>query len=564
MKINKILLGAFALSMTFASCSNDEPAKGPNEGGNTDGEKYVAVRIQSASDNASRADEAGEGFEVGIGSENTVTAENVRFYFFINDGRPFVMNSVGVNGEVTPSNMVKPYELNTVINTDGTPGSIDGMLVLGTPAEGYKGNSPAYVVCVANPTSTMPFSNFANKKLQNLIKEWNAAPKKTADDLFAMTSSTYVDGGKIVYWTDLNGKIETSASAAKKNPADIYLERLVSKVRVSEGIETKPVQKFNATASKYENATFDISVLGENNKVSVNKNVNLEVQLTGWQLRNTATGNYCFKNLDEDWLTTAPFENWYSTTLHRSYWTMPYSQSAGQIENKTFSLKEGDKQFPNKNFSSASPKENIVYCYENTIQSEDVVITKKDEDGNVVSTTVTTKAETNREVASTAIIVRGIVKLQGTDTGLNLCEWGGQYYTEEALQQTIADNYNSDKDETAKITRDKVEFKEYNQPGARSNTYYAVINGTIHGDYRYNNIRRWIGGVTSYNVNIKHNSTLYGIVRNHIYDYKLTNVVGLGVPGEQIKNPDPETETYLAARVHVLNWRVVSNNVTLE
>ena len=82
MKINKFLLGAFALSVGFASCSNEEPIKGDN-GGATDGEKYVTVRINSVGDIGSRADTDNdfEGPAEGS-SEGNVTEENIRFYFF--------------------------------------------------------------------------------------------------------------------------------------------------------------------------------------------------------------------------------------------------------------------------------------------------------------------------------------------------------------------------------------------------------------------------------------------------------------------------------------------------
>ena len=54
-----------------------------------------------------------------------------------------------------------------------------------------------------------------------------------------------------------------------------------------------------------------------------------------------------------------------------------------------------------------------------------------------------------------------------------------------------------------------------------------------------------------------------GVVRNHIYDYKIDGIVGLGVPGNEPNIPDLN-ETYLAARLYILEWHVVSNNVTLE
>lgn len=85
---------------------------------------------------------------------------------------------------------------------------------------------------------------------------------------------------------------------------------------------------------------------------------------------------------------------------------------------------------------------------------------------------------------------------------------------------------------------------------------------------RYFDIERWVDGQTSFYVNIKHanngNTPLYGVVRNHIYDYTFDNVIGLGLPGNTPENPVDETESYIAARLNVLNWKVVSNTVTLE
>ena len=56
---------------------------------------------------------------------------------------------------------------------------------------------------------------------------------------------------------------------------------------------------------------------------------------------------------------------------------------------------------------------------------------------------------------------------------------------------------------------------------------------------------------------------LTGVVRNHIYDYVIDGIVGLGTPGNETENPKV-IESYLAAHVRILNWRTVSNTVTLE
>lgn len=61
----------------------------------------------------------------------------------------------------------------------------------------------------------------------------------------------------------------------------------------------------------------------------------------------------------------------------------------------------------------------------------------------------------------------------------------------------------------------------------------------------------------------------YGVVRNHSYQVVINSVTGLGTP---VYNPDdvidPEQpkdeESYLAARIKVLSWRVVKSTVDLK
>lgn len=86
----------------------------------------------------------------------------------------------------------------------------------------------------------------------------------------------------------------------------------------------------------------------------------------------------------------------------------------------------------------------------------------------------------------------------------------------------------------------------------------------------------WDNGAAYYYTDIQHLGTaadngLYGVVRNHIYDIKINSVYGLGTP---VYDPDGETpiipqkpkedDTYIAAQIHILSWRVVNNNVDLE
>lgn len=546
MRKSKILLGALAaLSMGFYSCSNEDA---PNAGGGTtfDGDRYVAVRIQSVGSNGTRAEE----FEPGIENENNISAENIRFYFFTADKRPFVMSMTGVNGEVSNTNMVKPISITQDNLTDGTATSINGVLVLGTEAEGYKGNEPKYVVCVANPTSNIPFEDFANQTMDKLLNIKADAPDNlTAESSFVMTSSSYVDG-QHVYFTDLTGKIKESAAAAQGEPADIFIERLASKVRVT-GIKEWAVKE--KVGNNLQDATFNIHVIN-NGVLSVEEDVKLNIELTGWRLRNLAMNNYAIKNLKTEWISNPPYQNWIAwndATLHRSYWTSPSSQTENDIQLAGFDI-ENSAQFSLKNWDNTAPKNNLAYCYENDFQPA---------------------SASDRENHATAIVVRGVVKNTTSNEAIKLCKWGGDYYTEDALKQVFVNSYNENKNEADKKTANDVKFKPYTQTGAQSNTWYAYIDlgddGEVHNNYRFSNISRWVDGQTSYVVNIKHatlpnGDALYGVVRNHIYEYEFTNVVGLGVPGNDPKNPDPEKETYLAARVHVLNWHLVRNSIVLE
>lgn len=125
MKTTKFFLGAFAallMGATMASCSNDEPAAGGENNENSSvGDRYISVRIFNPS-NTSRA--AGEGFEEGVGNENAISAENIRFYFFNANQQPFTLVASNVNGELSNTNMVKPISL--------TPNTQDGNEVTAT------------------------------------------------------------------------------------------------------------------------------------------------------------------------------------------------------------------------------------------------------------------------------------------------------------------------------------------------------------------------------------------------------------------------------------------------
>ena len=88
--------------------------------------------------------------------------------------------------------------------------------------------------------------------------------------------------------------------------------------------------------------------------------------------------------------------------------------------------------------------------------------------------------------------------------------------------------------------------------------------------------KAWVNGMAYYVVDIEHfkkNSSdvnpVYAVIRNHSYQINVQSVVGLGTPviNDEDDIPTPvkpeDTETYIAAKINVLAWKTVSNNVVL-
>ena len=91
----------------------------------------------------------------------------------------------------------------------------------------------------------------------------------------------------------------------------------------------------------------------------------------------------------------------------------------------------------------------------------------------------------------------------------------------------------------------------------------------------------WSDGHTYYYLDIEHTSGMISgtpkvnkaVIRNHVYQINITGIVGLGTPiYVQSEGDDPEipevvkptdTETFLAAQINILSWKIVNNDVVL-
>lgn len=540
---SRFYFGALAvMALGLTGCATDEPNP---DGGNvsTGDNRYMAVRISAVDD--TRALPGASDFEEGQGNENTITADNIRFYFFTAEGQPFVMQLTNVNGEVSHTNMVKPNEI-TVNTTNGeTPTNIEGMLILGKPSgAGYQVATPEKVVVVANLKESTSeggktYANFANKSIAEMQNIIIGASSLNSSDSFTMTSSTYLDNsGNVVCYTDVTGNIKTTETAAKASPAHIYVERLASKVRVN-GLGTYNVKKRN------EDGTLSDAEFLVRNDGGAAETMKLKVTLEGWRLINTASSSYGLKDISG--LTSDnPYTDWNDTGRHRCYWANT-TPSSTNITNKTFDLSDASL-FSLGNFDSSTPSANIAYTYENTHVQP-------------------TNGATDRSDLATGIVVRATIKTADNQP-INLVRWGTEYFTLTYFKDVVVNAWNNAyPDEEDAVANDVALVKELNEDGSEKNTYKVTVKGNDFSG-QFNALTWWKDGVTTYRVNILHHTdgtnSLFGVVRNHIYDYTFNNVIGLGLPGEDPVNPPTPTDSYLAAVVNVLKWHIVSRETVLE
>lgn len=543
MKNSKLFLGlAAALSMGFASCSDDAQGNVPDnpaEGGT----KYMSVVIKNVDD--SRALPADTDFEgpAKDSQESTITKDNIRFYFFTDKGSPFIMSTVNVNGTVTKTNMVAPTAISQINNTNGAAATFNGVLVLGLPDTengGYEGNTPAKVVAIVNPRHADGFEYYAQKTLNQLYQE-SVTLNNLEFDKFTMVSSSYVD--KVngvdteIFWTDVTNNIKDTQAAAEADPAQIFLERLAAKVRVK-GLGDYTVKERDASDALVDK-TFRI---WEN--ADAPTETKLTVTLAGWKLLNRAAHTYGIKHIG-DFISNPPYDDWNDAARHRSYWAYTAATSADDFYDGSFKF-EGTNWLGN--FDNDNPTTNILYTYGNTAFASDVT------------------SATDRTTKATGIIVKAFVKKEGATAPIDLVKWGPEYYSLDYFKQVVITAWNNDRSST--LTADAVGLKY-----VANNLYIATVtvNGTENEYARFSDISYWNRGVTSYLANIKHYAAkkttekdLYGVVRNHIYEYEFNNVVGLGVPGTEPINPENPEQNYLAAVVNCLNWHIVSyTDVTL-
>lgn len=602
MKLSNLFWGLLGV-MAFSACSNDEIMP---ETDNTefDGQsRFLSVQIANPAAIRTRADvnpgnQDGDLFEEGLENENEV--KSIRFYFFKADGSACPVRREGKNyydysleggdlgsGEGEMSNIEEKVSAVLVIETDKND-NVDGLKSMVAVLNGGVGAD-----C---------FLGDGNKSLSQLRDE--IALSGSAEEGFLMTSSVFGSENFSCEVEVTADKLKTDPELATADPVNIYVERVWAKARLytawKESVSPKTVtlgaQSYVAVPLKTaKDSETNITVgAGEDAKV-------VYVIFTGWDVTGTTDKTYLFKKVASNWNLGW---TWNMPALYRSYWAQnPADITLGYLSyNEIANKKVGTKGVENGNSTSYDGRN--AYCLENAADNTDGTKSTYDPVDDLSNRTQ-------------AIIAAVLVTVDENDvaTPLSLAEWGGTQYVEDGALTAMLGTVNTqiytkevdgENEKLVSISKDMVKlvsgidagvadnssedskrylsYLQLDEEKAKNVTFYKA-NGDVYATHadvnkvlaNKNSIgaRIWSSGQTYYYTDIKHEESAedtkgkFGVVRNHIYDIAITSVAGLGTP---VLNPDEkiipqkpkDDDTYLAAQINILSWRVVKQNVDLE
>lgn len=583
MKIFKLFpLACAALMMSACSSDDGNGSENPNIASEA---QYLAVNIVNVGTTPTRAT---EDYVNGTDDENKINT--IRFYFFHADGSPYVLTNTT---ETTTGTDVNWLEQNPPITTTPpTPagqGTVDKVTEAVLVIQGKSAAAPATMVAVINPETlkdnatlnnkgTVTLSELRDSKFDTQFYKLNAAG--TTNEAFVMTNSVYREGGKTICPTLVSGHLETSDLAAKANPVNIYVERVAAKVSAKVDVDANKLKTGNGTDWATDQYGMEVGTFGKSTKIYA--------VIEGWGVADENSQAMLEKQIDATWTNTSlGITPWNTADYHRSFWETMKPAVGTDIYNKAnHSFNEYTSKIAN-NFS------NITYTLPNTTQT-------------VVSDVYNGNNLTKFLVAAT------LKYYDGTNwRNADICRYRGIEYMggEAKLKEVVAATYNkyytkNTAGEYEPLAASDIKFdytrsventvakkvadcqmvptlvdatKEYyTKTVSSTGTTYTLVanNNDVVKDIEMYPADIRVNGKTYYYVPIRHlgaattDPAYYGVVRNHYYQINLQSLKGFGSsvydPDREIKPVIPAEETsYLAAKINVLQWRVVSQDVNL-
>lgn len=582
---------ASALMMTVVSCSSDDVTGGDAQTGNG-ATSYLAVNIENVgSAPASRAYTQGGGsYEDGTAEESKIS--KVRFYFFNGDGTPYLL------AKKDASQQQSVNYLDQTITTDGknegetVETKTQAMLVL----EGKTKTVPASVIAVINPDAldNTTLHNGSTMTLSELRTTATGTKFYDTTNGFVMSNSVYESAGQDICSTPVANSVFSTSTEALSKPVDIYVERVNAKVNakinkdyVRTG-ETEKAWAVNAD-NKYQIKVGDIEVTTyDATSAPTTKSYPVYAVVQGWQVADANGKAEVCKQIKTSWFAGELGINpWTTSDYHRCFWSesVPFNTGAVTGANRPVNHSFNDINMSLSNDFSATP----VYTLPNTPDAP-----------------VTNPKSSNNNLTKLIVAAKLVYKdTDGSYKAAQVCQYRGlTYLGEDAVKKQIAGSFTQYFKKTTSATGDVYKSIEASDiafktvPGSSSVKDYEVVAtlaSTVGELYIKDKTGNWTvvsnddvnaalakeeaqirttDGATYYYTPIEHLGTPgslgeYGIVRNHSYQVTIQNIKGFGTPVyDPNKEIDPmipsDDNTYLAAKINVLSWRVVSSDVDLD
>lgn len=582
---------ASALMLTISSCSSEDVAGGDAQNGKG-ATSFLAVNIENVgSAPASRSYQQGNGtYEDGTDAESKIN--KVRFYFFNGDGTPYLLANEGANGQQSVNYLDKEVEQDGNDHDHTAETKTKAVLVLNGETKAV----PASVIAVINPevldnttlkTGTMTFSELRT----------SAIGSKFYDNTngFVMSNSVYESAGQDVCSTPVANNVYATPDEAKQKPVDIYVERVNAKVNAKidatykrEG-ETESAWTTN-TDGKCQIKVGDIEVTtyAENtNAIPTTNTYPVYAVVQGWQLADANGKAEVCKQINTSWYAgELGISPWTTSDYHRCFWSksVPFTSGAQGGANHPVNPKFEDINQSLSGDFSTTP----VYTLPNT-------------PAEVIANPTTSANNLTKLIVAAKLVYKD----GDTYKPAQVCQYRGlTLLGEEAVKKHIAGGFAQYFKKTTTATGDvyksieasDIAFKTVSGSSeVKDYEVVATLASTVgelyvkNGETTYNTVTkeavnaalaketaqvRSTDGATYYYTPIKHLGDAgklgeYGIVRNHSYQVIIQNIKGFGTPVyDPTKVIDPmipsDDNTYLAASIKVLSWRVVSSKVDLD
>ena len=576
MKMNKLL--GLLVCTALCACSNDESGIIPNDTPNvfTGDKAYIKVRLADAG-TLTRAQEGD--FEYGT---NEQSIKNASFYFYDADGVFVTQGDVWTDGSAsttTPAGNIEFASNNIVV-------------LKGLDKKSY----PRYMVTVLNKPTGFVHGKTLDE-MQTVLADNNAEGiyyPATTDNVttnyFTMSTTSYTETNREKHFvTEVNeGNISlepmTDASAIA-NTVTVYVERLAAKVTL----------KVSDNLPKDANGRYPIkvTVAGENNSAGSGDiaSEDLYVELLGWKLNATAKKSFMVKNIDAAWMDNDLGFTWNRPTDRRNHWGKSfnygfsgYPENAAGVPANSEYLNYVDLE------NGLTALENPAYCAENT--NTNTIVTA------------------NFPTGVTSILLKAKV-CDANGNALDLVRYNGLLFKQDSFLEYVLNVLQTrnqldvwyangtDEEGNARYTQIGKEYVKLEHVGdGKVKVVFTNEHGTsLYAEDGSNCSDQTItalnddlasasadaiaynGGLMYYNIPVEHlnngdvaeNGTIpeakYGVVRNHHYVVTIDKLekIGRGIfdGNEKIVPGDDPDAYYVGAKINILSWKIVSQNVEL-